>query len=439
MPIAENSRSYADMLPFLEQARFGSYLILPFQFSEGEFRSEWADSTFIPREITTVDVNEAARAMMNGNGRLSVGRCWMIPCSTLLRETAGIEQTGTLPLYAETDKGCRSFSLTDSWLYVFHSRIAFLAVGICFDGIETLADMVKLGGMKSRSAFYYEGASGRVEFSFSGWIGSIAARAGLRSFFSSEGNPFADVFTYTLAVIPERFPSLEVMKQATFNMHLFIPFRISVTDNSEEDVNFIYAKIGEISHTYRWAACVTSQTLSYIVADPDMDLESQMGIRGRAGLPVVMFALYEKYTCIRYTEAIADTDIRHLKPIQQLKMEMLEFKAYGTLAPANISRWSNIGQIYRALLEANEVSAAIADVDHKISILAEHQRELEAKRTSLLTNLITTFGIVSILASVLTIIQILLGANEIIWTALLLTMVVLFLAFLLTLLRRRDR
>ena len=439
MLLTENTEAYAAMLPFLNQACFGSYLILPFQFSESEFRFEWADSMLIPRDITTVDINEAARSMMNKNSRVSIGRCWMIPCNILFHEMAGIDDSETLHLYVETEKGRRCFSLTDSWLYVFHSHVAFLAVGICFDEIQTLADIVNLGGMNSRAAFCYEDESGRVDFSLSEWVDNIAAKSGLHGFFSRESNPFADVFTYTLAVIPERFPNLEVMKQATFNLHLMIPFSNPVTDNSEEDVRFVYAKIGEISHTYRWAACVTSQTLSYIVGDPNMDFKGQMEIRGRAGLPIVMFALYEKYTCIRYTEAIADTDIHHLNPIQNLKMEMLEFKAYGTLAPSNISRWSNIRQIYRALLETNEIPSAIADVDYKIGILAEHQREIESKRAGMLTNLITAFGIVSILESVLAIIQILLGANNIIWITLLLTTVVLFLAFLLALFRRRGK
>ena len=49
MAIIENSESYLEMLPFLEQARFGAYLIFPFQFRQGEFHSKWADSTFLPR------------------------------------------------------------------------------------------------------------------------------------------------------------------------------------------------------------------------------------------------------------------------------------------------------------------------------------------------------------------------------------------------------
>ena len=117
---------------------------------------------------------------------------------------------------------------------------------------------------------------------------------------------------------------------------------------------------------------------------------------------------------------------------------MLEFQAYGTIAPANFSRWYNIRLIYSALLELNGVPEAIADVDHKINILSEYQRELESRRADLLTNLITAFGIVSILASVLTIIQILLGGDHALWNALILTVIVMCLVFFLALFRRRN-
>ena len=437
MKIAENSQAYAATLPSLARARFGSYLILPFHVEESGFRADWADRCLTPRDVNTVDLNEIARSMMSRDGRMSIGSCWLIPRDVLLREMEA-PAAGELKLSVETEAGSRPFSLTDSWLYVFHSQVAFLAIGVVFDSIETLADIVNIGGVSSRAAFRWEDGAGSHAFALDAWIETLAAKGGLRPFFSSKSNPFLDVFTDTLAVVPQRFPDLDVMRQAAYNLHLMIPFDNPVTENSEEDLHFIYARIGEISRSYRWACCVTSQTLAYLVADPDLDLDRQMEIRGRAGLPLVMLALYEKYTCLHYTDIIAGTDLRHLERIRELKREMLEFQAYGTLSPANLSRWDNIRQIYSALLEAADIPRAVEDVDHKINILAEHQRELEARRTELLTNLITAFGIVSILASVLTVIQILTGGNTAVWIALVLTVVLILTAFLLALHRRRS-
>ena len=430
--------TYASMLPSLNQARFGSYLILPFQYEEGGFHRDWADQRFIARDVTTVDLNEIARSMMSRGEKISAGHCWMVPRDVMLSEMTGSalseDQTS---FFVESLSSRRRFSLIDSWLYVFHSQVAFFALGIVYDEIETLADIVNPGGADSRAAYHYEDASGCHAFSLEDWIGALTSKVGLHPFFSSNSNTFLEVFTHTVAVVPEKFPNLEVMRQATFNIHLMIPFDNPITDNSEEDVRFVYAKIDEVHHNYRWATCVTSQTISYITADPEMDLMSEMESSAKESLPIDMLALYEKFTCLHYTDAITSTDLRHLNRIQKLKMEMLEFQAYGTLAPANFSRWHNIKNIYASLLETNGIPEAIADVDHKIKILSEHQRELESRRAGMLTNLITAFGIISILASVLTIIQILIGGNNTVWIALILTVVIICMVFLLALFRRR--
>ncbi len=438
MVFIESNESYLKMLPALNQARFGAYIIFPFQFQDDEFHLEWTDKTFCACDVDTIDLNETIRAMMSRSGRSSIGCCWKIPGDVLLREMSDKEWAEAQTFYVDRKNSRRTFSLTDSWLYVFHSHTAFLALGLYFDEIETFADIVDLGGVASLAAFSYQDGAERVDFSLSDWVDALAQKIGIRNFYSRESNPFTDVFTYALALVPEPFPDLDSMKQATFNIHLTISFSNPIMSNSEEDVRFVYAKINEITHTFRWATCVTSQTISYIVADPDMDLRSEMESQGLDGLPVVMLALYEKYTCLSYTEAIVNTDIQHLKSIQKMKMEMLEFKAYGTVAPANISRWNNIREIYRGLLETNDIPRAIDDVNHKIGILAEHQRELEAKKSEMLTNLITVFGIISILASVLTIIQLLLGGNNVLWISLVLTVIAIFLIFLLTVFRGRK-
>ena len=93
---------------------------------------------------------------------------------------------------------------------------------------------------------------------------------------------------------------------------------------------------------------------------------------------------------------------------------MLEFRAYGTIHPSHISRWYNVKQIYQYLIETNGIDAAIEDVNNKLNVLAEHQKEVEASTNEAVMGLITLFGIVSILASLLTIIQILQGGGY--WT-----------------------
>ena len=61
----------------------------------------------------------------------------------------------------------------------------------------------------------------------------------------------------------------------------------------------------------RWGCCVASQTISYVVAQADMDLAAEQRVQAEDGLPMVILSLYEKYTCLRFTELIT-----HLKKIR---------------------------------------------------------------------------------------------------------------------------
>ena len=104
---------------------------------------------------------------------------------------------------------------------------------------------------------------------------------------------------------------------------------------------------------------------------------------------------------------------------------MLGFQAFGTVTPANLSRWHNVKQIYAYLLEVNDIHTAIQDISNKVNILAEHQQENERVRSETVINIITVFGIVSILASVLSIVQILSGGDILIWISTILTALVM--------------
>ena len=433
-----NREEYEKMLPSLRKAKFMSFLILPFQYPEEGFHKEWVESNLQAAAVTTPDLNEIVKSMMNEDGTMSIGRCFKIPRDVLLREmTAGTVLETTHSFFVDTENSHRHMDFFDSYLYVFHTGVAFLALGISFEELETLSDIVNPGYADRRGDFSYGDESGNHSFAIEDWILRLADKAGLDKFFDSKGSPFLEAFVYTAALVPERFPSIGIMRQAAFNLHLMTPLHDPDYDTSEEDVRFVYSVVDRSLNSYRWAVCVSSQTISYVSADPGMDMEEEKRAQAADGLPIVMLALYEKYTCLHFTEMLAATDLHHLRLLQKMKTSMLEFQAYGTLAPANLSRWHNIKRIYAALLEVNDIPAAIEDIDHKINILSEHQKEYESRRAETVANIITAFGIISILASVLTIIDILLGGSMAVWLSMFLTILAIVLIFLLAIFRRR--
>lgn len=225
------------------------------------------------------------------------------------------------------------------------------------------------------------------------------------------------------------------MQKITFNLHKMMPIDSDIYDTSEDDIRYVYAVKHQAYNTYRWGCCVASQTISYVFADEAMDFEAQREAQANDGLPVVILSLYEKYTCLRFTELI--TAVKK-KQIRNLKNMMLRFQAFGTVTPANLSRWHNVKQIYAHLLQVNDISSAIEDISSKINILTEHQEEIERAKSETVVNIITVFGLISIMASVLSIVQILSGGNIIIWISTILTAFMMVLVTFIALWKRKK-
>ena len=99
----------------------------------------------------------------------------------------------------------------------------------------------------------------------------------------------------------------------------------------------------------------------------------------------------------------------------------------GTVTPANLSRWHNVKQIYAGLLDVNDIPTAIEDISVKLSIIADRQEAIDHARSETVVNLVTVFGIVSIMARVLTIVQILASGSALVWISTILTAVMLVL------------
>ena len=210
-------------------------------------------------------------------------------------------------------------------------------------------------------------------------------------------------------------------------------------NNKKEDINYVYAVKAQTLGSYRWGCCVTSQTMSYIVADAEMDFASEMKEQLESSVTVIILALYQKYTCLRFKELISIVDRNKIGRLLKLKRQMLEFKAYGTITPANLSRWHNVKQIYKHILETNEIPQAVENISTTVEILTEHQKELDNNRSGRIMGLITLFGVVSIPASVLSIIDYLAGGNLLnVYAAIITTLAMAIIIVLMLLQNRKD-
>ena len=404
----------------LSQAKYGSFLILPLKYDREDLAEDRLERVCRRRPLTTMDLNENIKGMLDPEAPAAVGSRWAVPREVLVSGLCG----GDTDRFLVSREGgpAAVFDVGESWLYIFHTRVAFLCLRVTYDSPDTLRAICNPGFAENPSRFSRAAGDGTLHpFSLEEGLARLCGSFGLRKFFDGCSSFLLEAYAYNLALLPRRFQTLELLRKLTFSLHQMAPLDAPMEDDSEADVRYVYAVKNRDAGSYRWGCCVSSQTVSYAVADEAMDFAAEMAAQAEDGLPVAVLALYQKYTCLRFTELIACQDKRQLKRLRELKNLLLEFQAYGTVTPANLSRWHNVKQIYASMLEVCDIPAAIRDISTKLNILAEHQQELERGRNEAVINIITTFGVVSILASVLTIVQILSGGNSLIWGSTVLT------------------
>ena len=404
------------MKEFLKNAKKSSFFIIPLKYDNNNLNTDWLEKNAVFSPLTTMDITESVKKSLFSQGSSNLVSRYKIERETVIKELLNGKES---ELFYACKKDCAhfcedyQFTLHDMELYIFHTQVAFLCVKIQYDHMKLLETISDFGYAVNNTEFYYADSDGSIlKFDLENQIKKLCGYSNLLPFFENDLSIFLEGYTYNTAVVEQRFEDLETMRQATFNMHLMVNLEDIVEDSSEEDINYVYAVKDQTQGTYRWGCCVTSQTISYIVADSNMDIDSEMTEQSENGLPIVLLALYQKFTCLRFKEIVSIADHEKSKRLKLLKKQLLEFQAYGTITPANISRWHNIKQTYKHILESNEIPQAIEDINITLNLLAERQKELETAKSDAIMGLISVFSIVSIPSSIIGLMDVLMGGNS---------------------------
>ncbi|MBR4866985.1 MAG: hypothetical protein IKU11_09860 [Clostridia bacterium] len=429
------------------ESKCGIFLLIPLKHSHS---AKAIASLSIPgenRPVESDDVNESIIQTINTpNTPHSVTR-YELSEATLLEIATGITPDQGLPqLYAMapgqegTPEDCR-FTLFRSELYLFATGIAFLALGFTYPNPIVLRRICNLGYTQSDTVYRYCFGNCCKDFDLNEGFRSFFESHGLTPF-SKPGSPlYVESHVFNVGVVRNRFSDLETIRIGAKNLHLMEGLNNLVDDNSEEDVYYTYSVKTQELGTHRFGYCVTSQTLSYLVANSELNLAEEMDDQRKNILPMVLLALYQKYTCLHFRERLSLLPENSRKELQKLKFDMMEFQAYGTFPPAEMSRWHNDKQTYKYILDTNSISEAVKNLSLSLNILAEREKEFEEqeekkrdKKSNLVLYLISLFGIISIPESILSLVMYFVEGQwfqAILCSSLLLALLILILSILL--------
>ena len=299
--------------------------------------------------------------------------------------------------------------ITDLQLFVFDNGIAFLTVYLDYANAD----------VDSMYKFIYPGytdENDKFRSIQSAFLQDISEKIlsktepALQWFFTNPKSQrfiLKEAYRINVAYVPDRFQEPDIANQITYNEHRIIDLSRDFEDLSEKDVAYVTGARDVNTEDYGWGCSITSQEISYAYAKKG---SAPLVDRAADDLLLTMLVMYQKYMCMQLNEGIhqrytGTTAAMSKNSILELKREAMEFIAYGTLAPSQISRWNNVCDTYRLLIEMNGINETIEEVEEKISLLDAEQERIDAKRESTVAMIIAVFGLGSIVAATLQIVD----------------------------------
>ncbi|HKM04091.1 MAG TPA: hypothetical protein VJZ04_05795 [Lachnospiraceae bacterium] len=300
-------------------------------------------------------------------------------------------------------------SITDLQLFVFDNGIAFLSAYLSYynGNVGSIYKFIYPGytdeneELKNIQALFLKNISDKILSQLKPQMRWFITDIKSQSFILKEA------YRLNVAYVPNRFKETDIINKITYNEHRIINLSRDFEDLSEKDVEYVTGARDVDSKDYGWGCSITSQEISYAYSKGKAPLVEN----ANDDLLITMLVMYQKYTCMLLNEEIHQRYISNnpsamlKKSIQDLKRKAMKFIAYGTLVPSQISRWNNVCDTYRLLIELNGINETIMEIKEKINLLNEEQERIDSKRESTIGMIIAIFGLTSIIGSILQIVD----------------------------------
>lgn len=392
--------------PVYDNSWRGTYLIIPIKVTPGR-QFKLNGLTYMPFDSCADELSDKSD--------LLIRRC----NSDYVKRY--VQTSGVSPF---TFVSANGLVLSDLQVYLFENGIGFLTLfTFCHNSkIHSIYQLVNngyIGDQEGGNTYkrLYDSVSEAIEPS------------NLEIFIKNKSILLNESYIFNLALVRDRFQDLTTIEQLALNVHKQIDLSSSFCDDSEKDIRYAYGARDVDKKTYRWGCCISTLDISYvyqsgILSEPEIEqkperIHDEMLRTSASDLLLTILVLIQKFTCMQLNENIHSeiyekrgTASRTSKRvIQNLKRQVMEFRAFGTLAPSQVSRWNNVCEIYRELLEVLGINEALSEIEEKIDLLNAEQERRSTDSQNRLSLLIAVFGLISIVAAVLTIVDLVLKGS----------------------------
>ena len=169
--------------------------MIPLQYDPAALDKDYLEKTVSYQPLTTMDLNENIKAMMDRSDESAIGACYRISRDVLTAPLSRA-QTPAVPQHflVSGGQGTESFQLSESYLYLFHTQVAFLCLSLDFLRMEALLAICNPGSAENPASFSWVDSAGEPHpFSLEGWLSHLLAPFGLEKFFHGPTSFFPSI------------------------------------------------------------------------------------------------------------------------------------------------------------------------------------------------------------------------------------------------------
>lgn len=149
-------------------------------------------------------------------------------------------------------------AVNESQLYVFNNKIAFFTVLVTYDNADAcyIDKLINPGYVQNYNRSFEENVIKTVSNISIGGVSNI-----FRLYVDDMKLAVKETYLFNVALVSRRFNELETIERITFNEHKLIDISRDFSDPSEKDVAYTYGAKDTNMCSYRWGACITSQSI----------------------------------------------------------------------------------------------------------------------------------------------------------------------------------
>jgi len=407
-----------ELLENLKQAQYGTHIVIPLK---GDYSNDLCNiekdikksvfnkslpETFFESEPVSVnvldnDLNEITNKLFECeyNGRIAAK--FAINKRQFIEHCFRVEDCN---FFVGTPS--KTFDITKVILYIFNTGVAFLVFHFKYLDISTMRDIFNPSCVKLKNQnilYYSEDGEAKIPICLKYCIQKVLEGTNFSLFFPLNAERiFSDAYAVSVAVIPERIKDISDFKRIAYNLQ-----RMQALEYDGFSEDSIHASLftypNQKNNSYQWCSCVGDCSISRVRCGDTLD--RQIDDFRVNSMALIILALYQKYSCLLFSERLR-IDIRKGKRnFDSLENEMIDFKAFGKVDISSVSRVANIRKFYQQVLEINGVNEAVIEIDEKLKVIAEHEREKGESKINAIMIILSLFSVVSILADMIAVIQ----------------------------------